>query len=109
MTKYYDNTGRRVPSPRGESVPSAPVVLLLALGFALGLLAAVVYVYVYTPAQTSTTAPVTYAGSVGTMDDGGNVQIYSWTDPKTNREYLVPVYGDAVGGMCERRTGVTVE
>ena len=103
--RYYDETGRRVPDPRGESVPLLPMTLMLTLGLVFGVLAMVVYTYVWVPAQTETTAPVTFFSSFGTIGERGNVQIYTWTDPDSGRDYLVPVYGDVVGGMCPREGG----
>ena len=105
-TTYAHPAERRRTRSDRASAPSTVCVLAFALGMIIGVLAVITYAYVWEPSQTTTTAPVTYLSSVGTIADGGNVQIYVWSDPDSHRDYLVPVYKDSVGGMCERNLEV---
>lgn len=101
MTRYYDASGRRVPDPRDGMVPASSCVLALIIGMLVGALILLTCVYVVGPSTTHTTADVTYISSFGTIGDHGDVQVYSWTDDD-GKEYLVPVYGSTVGGICRR-------
>lgn len=89
-----------------RAVPST----ILALVFSVVLIAIVISVAacmnVWKSGRRETTAPVTYLSSAGTIADGGNVQVYVWTDPDSHRDYLIPVYKDSVGGLCERNLEV---
>lgn len=97
MTRYYDESGNRVPDPRGQRTPLGGYVMALVIGVLVGLLAMVSYAYWYDN-QTHTTAPVTYFSAIGTIGDGGNIHIYTWSDPDSGRTYLVTDRG----GICER-------
>ena len=45
------------------------------------------------------------AGAVGTIGDGGNIHIYTWSDPDSGRTYFVTDRG----GICERNLEVLPE
>lgn len=82
-------------------VPASSCVFFLIIGMLVGALVLMACVYVVRPSMRHTTAEVTYLSSFGTIGDHGDVQVYSWTD-EDGTEYVVPVYGDSVGGACRR-------
>lgn len=102
--RYYDESGNRVPDPRGQSVPLGVYVASVAIGILIGVLVMVSYAY-WHEHQTKTTAPVTYFSAVGTIGDGGNIHIYTWSDPDSGRTYFVTDRG----GICERNLEVLPE
>lgn len=101
MTKYYDRYGKRVPSPRHDSVPSngATAGLFLISVLVIGALAA--WVYAERTAQAAPEEPPTPTHDSLTVNytyDGEAIRWYVMTDPDTGVQYLV----NDRGGCCRR-------
>ena len=104
MTKYYDSTGRRVPGPRHDSVPSTSMTALLV--FAIILFVSVITMFLYNKNETTQTTNIDAPSHLITHDsltavhtyDGETIRFYVMTDPDTGKQYLV----DDRGGMCLR-------
>lgn len=87
-------------------VPSTIWVLVFSVVLIAIVISVAVCMNAWKSGRRETTAPVTYLSSAGTIANGGNVQVYVWTDPDSHRDYLIPVYKDSVGGLCERNLEV---
>lgn len=96
----------RRPTPRTQRTVPNPFIVFLLTAIIAAFISVMAY-HVYTnrrPVQ-NTTAPITFFGAVGTVQDGGDIRIYTWTDPDSNRTYLVTDRG----GICERNLEVIGE
>lgn len=60
---------------------------------------------IYITYKEHTSAPVQFFSAVGTVNDGGDIRIYVWTDPDSQRTYLITDRG----GICERNLSAREE
>lgn len=97
MRAKYDRSGRRAPTVR-EAVPLGGYVAAFVTGCALAIAALTAWLWWDSRQTVGTHAPVSYLGAVGTVRDGGDIRVYTWTDPDSMRVYLITDRG----GICER-------
>ena len=96
----------RRPTPRTQrTVPNPFAVFLLTAIITAFLTVMAYHVYLNRRTVQHTTAPVSFFGAVGTVQDGGDIRIYIWTDPDSGRSYLITDRG----GICERNLEVIGE
>lgn len=102
--RYYDASGRRVPAPRHDYVPSnatTVVVALIAVALIMGFAA-----WAYTSSLEATNdagvqseRPITHDSmTIVHTYDGEEIRFYVMTDPDTGVQYIVNDHG----GMCSR-------
>lgn len=101
--RYYDRSGRRVPAPRHDVVPSGTmttVTVLLLLAFLAVVVSYIVKWYQTYGHKTYTTdTPKTHDSMTMTHTyNGESIRIYVITDPDTQVQYLVTDRG----GICRR-------
>lgn len=104
---YYDKTGRRVPAPRHDAVPSKDhtvamtiVAIVLIMGFAVW-----AYLSQHDVIEASKSANVEHLITHDSMTavhtyNGEAIRFYVMTDPDTGVEYIV----NDRGGMCLRES-----
>jgi len=104
---YYDRTGRRVPTPRHDIVPSngttiAAVLVALVLIVGIGVWSWMSQMEVIRAAQHDEEQSLVRHDSMCAVHtyDGETIRFYVMTDPDTGVEYIV----NDRGGMCVRET-----
>lgn len=109
--KYYDETGRRVPAPRHDKVPSNASTALLSLFFVaviigLGVWALMSQGHVILASESAMKAEksehlITHDSMTAVHTyDGEIIRFYVMTDPDTQVQYIV----NDRGGMCVRES-----
>lgn len=104
VVRYYDASGRRVPAPRHDFVPSnasAVVVALIAIALMMGFAAWAYTSNLETAKDAGVRAerPITHDSmSIVHTYDGEEIRFYVMTDPDTGVQYIV----NDRGGMCPR-------
>lgn len=104
---YYDRTGRRVPTPRHDAVPSvgatiAVVLVALVLIVGIGVWSWMSQMEVIRAAQKDEEQNLVRHDSMCAVHtyDGETIRFYVMTDPDTQIQYIV----NDRGGMCVRET-----
>lgn len=99
MTRYYDQYGKRVPSPRNDHVPSNSITLFVLLFLVIMTIAFGVISYRHDKKVTDTKPVITHDSMTAIHTyDGQMIRFYVMTDPDTNIQYII----NDRGGMCVR-------
>lgn len=101
---YYDKTGRRVPAPRHDTVPSNGSTIALALVAIVLIIGAGVWAWLnqremVAESKAETEHLITHDSMTAVHTyDGETIRFYVMTDPDTGVQYIV----NDRGGMCLR-------